>query len=45
MKHVFISYVNEGEFMRAIKNYTKAIKLDPGCVLAYYNRGIHELRL
>ncbi|MBO0781599.1 MAG: tetratricopeptide repeat protein [Ktedonobacteraceae bacterium] len=28
------------EYQQALADYTKAIELDPGCAIAYYNRGL-----
>jgi tetratricopeptide (TPR) repeat protein len=38
------AYANLGQHQRAIDNFSEAIRLNPDCVDAYYNRGIIYLR-
>ncbi|MCK5578080.1 MAG: tetratricopeptide repeat protein, partial [Planctomycetes bacterium] len=34
-----VVYMAKGEYLKAIKDYTEAIKVNPGFIDAYYNRG------
>ena len=45
--HFSVGYlsVNEEAFERAIESFTEAIRLQPGLVNAYYNRGIAKAKL
>ncbi|MFC2060178.1 tetratricopeptide repeat protein [Chloroflexota bacterium] len=35
-----IAYTVEGEYTKAVADFSEAIRLDPDCARVYYNRGI-----